>query len=111
MVFRSVKGHMRAWYFFFFQAEDGIRDSSVTGVQTCALPIWCGSRRSRPHGQPQQERPHPLGESGAFAFQPLEPEIEAPAAAGELPPEPRGVSDLGRCLADAEGELPAAHAR
>src|SRR5260370_30150274 len=25
--------------FFFFQAEDGIRDSSVTGVQTCALPI------------------------------------------------------------------------
>src|SRR5260370_34562637 len=26
-------------YFFFFQAEDGIRDSSVTGVQTCALPI------------------------------------------------------------------------
>src|SRR5260370_8978118 len=27
--------------FFFFQAEDGIRDSSVTGVQTCALPIYC----------------------------------------------------------------------
>src|SRR5207237_5414387 len=26
-------------YSFFFQAEDGIRDSSVTGVQTCALPI------------------------------------------------------------------------
>src|SRR5260370_25418597 len=26
-------------YCFFFQAEDGIRDSSVTGVQTCALPI------------------------------------------------------------------------
>src|SRR5215213_10364724 len=27
-------------FFFFFQAEDGIRDWSVTGVQTCALPIW-----------------------------------------------------------------------
>src|SRR2546422_7912031 len=26
-------------YFFFFQAEDGIRDVAVTGVQTCALPI------------------------------------------------------------------------
>ena len=26
-------------YFFFFQAEDGIRDYDVTGVQTCALPI------------------------------------------------------------------------
>src|SRR5207244_5661279 len=25
---------------FFFQAEDGIRDDLVTGVQTCALPIW-----------------------------------------------------------------------
>src|SRR5437868_15522954 len=28
---------------FFFQAEDGIRDRNVTGVQTCALPIWCRS--------------------------------------------------------------------
>src|SRR5207248_7401613 len=27
------------FYFFFFQAEDGIRDRTVTGVQTCALPI------------------------------------------------------------------------
>ena len=31
-------------FFFFFQAEDGIRDIGVTGVQTCALPIYyrCG---------------------------------------------------------------------
>src|SRR2546430_3696465 len=29
--------------FFFFQAEDGIRDLTVTGVQTCALPISCGT--------------------------------------------------------------------
>src|SRR2546422_10451518 len=28
------------YYFFFFQAEDGIRDVAVTGVQTCALPIF-----------------------------------------------------------------------
>src|SRR3712207_7903475 len=28
---------------FFFQAEDGIRDIGVTGVQTCALPIWAPS--------------------------------------------------------------------
>src|SRR5437879_11474955 len=27
-------------FVFFFQAEDGIRDTSVTGVQTCALPIF-----------------------------------------------------------------------
>src|ERR1041385_4224324 len=29
-------------FFFFFQAEDGIRDVAVTGVQTCALPIYPG---------------------------------------------------------------------
>src|SRR5258708_39640679 len=45
----------RICFFFFFQAEDGIRDDLVTGVQTCALPIfedasdrqwrvWLGSR-------------------------------------------------------------------
>src|SRR5215217_8194171 len=34
-----MNGHM---YFFFFQAEDGIRDIGVTGVQTCALPILLG---------------------------------------------------------------------
>src|SRR2546430_9398695 len=28
------------YFFFFFQAEDGIRDLTVTGVQTCALPIF-----------------------------------------------------------------------
>src|SRR3712207_7005650 len=31
--------------FFFFQAEDGIRDIGVTGVQTCALPICPPARR------------------------------------------------------------------
>src|SRR6266566_7721565 len=34
------------FFFFFFQAEDGIRDYKVTGVQTCALPIAeCLGRR------------------------------------------------------------------
>src|SRR5699024_12223001 len=33
--------------FFFFQAEDGIRDRNVTGVQTCALPI-CPADSGRP---------------------------------------------------------------
>src|SRR5256885_5630090 len=31
---------------FFFQAEDGIRDYKVTGVQTCALPIWLTAKVS-----------------------------------------------------------------
>src|SRR5256885_16361485 len=34
-------------YFFFFQAEDGIRDYKVTGVQTCALPISCAALPAR----------------------------------------------------------------
>src|SRR5258708_28772424 len=34
-------------FFFFFQAEDGIRDDLVTGVQTCALPIYPRLRRGR----------------------------------------------------------------
>src|SRR6266404_9113593 len=33
-------------FFFFFQAEDGIRDKLVTGVQTCALPISAATRNS-----------------------------------------------------------------
>ena len=33
-------------FFFFFQAEDGIRDDLVTGVQTCALPIYAAATRN-----------------------------------------------------------------
>src|SRR5207245_3914233 len=35
---------------FFLQAEDGIRDATVTGVQTCALPIYFSSRGVPPQG-------------------------------------------------------------
>src|SRR5688572_32667072 len=34
-------------FFFFFQAEDGIRDLTVTGVQTCALPICIAGEREQ----------------------------------------------------------------
>src|SRR5262249_56578952 len=38
---RSLVSNVQLWlWLFFFQAEDGIRDWSVTGVQTCALPIY-----------------------------------------------------------------------
>src|SRR6266536_6335720 len=37
--------------FFFLQAEDGIRDPLVTGVQTCALPIFLSALIWRPHRQ------------------------------------------------------------
>src|SRR5699024_2532823 len=38
-IFRYDTRDMSSMFFFFFQAEDGIRDRNVTGVQTCALPI------------------------------------------------------------------------
>src|SRR5690349_23652517 len=37
---------MSVCFFFFFQAEDGIRDLYVTGVQTCALPIYLRGERA-----------------------------------------------------------------
>src|SRR6266446_8845714 len=47
--------------FFFFQAEDGIRDYKVTGVQTCALPIFgarsaAGGRGAGGRGRPGRRR-------------------------------------------------------
>src|SRR2546427_13246600 len=39
-------------FFFFFQAEDGIRDLTVTGVQTCALPITVSEYSVLPMGIP-----------------------------------------------------------
>src|SRR5437773_7902230 len=43
------------FFFFFFQAEDGIRDRDVTGVQTCALPISRRARRRRLPGRRRRE--------------------------------------------------------
>src|SRR5260370_5127382 len=51
--------------FFFFQAEDGIRDSSVTGVQTCALPIL--SNREATDAMPAGSE-GPRGGGAAFGW-------------------------------------------
>src|SRR2546422_3697066 len=58
--------------FFFFQAEDGIRDVAVTGVQTCALPISQDARGASACGFPlrlQSDRclhDQKISEAGAF---------------------------------------------
>src|SRR5690606_39475168 len=46
------------FYFFFFQAEDGIRDFHVTGVQTCALPI--SGFRVRPFAKAKNRSPRAI---------------------------------------------------
>src|SRR5688572_31180219 len=43
-------------YTFFLQAEDGIRDLTVTGVQTCALPILWRGRTARAEDSPVRQR-------------------------------------------------------
>src|SRR5256885_12937478 len=61
-----------AWRWFFFQAEDGIRDYKVTGVQTCALPIfsamvitamtdWCAAKAGCFLNVAQSASPPPVG--------------------------------------------------
>src|SRR5437762_11403592 len=60
---------------FFFQAEDGIRDTSVTGVQTCALPI------SRPVHVHRLGPDRPVWLSGAAAA-PGEHRVLLPAGSG-----------------------------
>src|SRR5437762_3982816 len=49
--------------FFFFQAEDGIRDTSVTGVQTCALPISAPGRHPARHAGDRAAWPAPTEEA------------------------------------------------
>src|SRR2546430_13576612 len=67
--------------FFFFQAEDGIRDLTVTGVQTCALPI---SRPQRPSTALQ-----PAGPRSATAGAPRAPAAPRPSRPERSTPAPR----------------------
>src|SRR5262249_58566242 len=92
---------------FFFQAEDGIRDWSVTGVQTCALPIFLGPRRKGTARRPLERRAAPrqapldAGREGP-ARQPL-----AAGRPGRLPrvPRRRSQSEIGRPACRAYGEI------
>src|SRR2546429_438178 len=51
------------YVFFFFQAEDGIRDVAVTGVQTCALPIYQAPTTPWAYASYPAALPHVLGVS------------------------------------------------
>src|SRR2546430_13076763 len=52
--------------FFFFQAEDGIRDLTVTGVQTCALPIFDATRYPVPSATRSSTTGGPCSRKSAF---------------------------------------------
>src|SRR5689334_23753035 len=53
---------------FFFQAEDGIRDGTVTGVQTCALPIYRIAERAAAHPPRHAGTPSQRLREGLFAL-------------------------------------------
>src|SRR2546426_9798457 len=69
-------------FFFFFQAEDGIRDYKVTGVQTCALPIWA---RRIVSGQAMTQMTNNIGRLDARRALALFADWTDRIAAGELP--------------------------
>src|SRR2546427_6129767 len=81
------------FFFFFFQAEDGIRDLTVTGVQTCALPISYlfsddgGSTWSKP--MPLSDRPFHAGYGNDTGQPNIGDYIQAVAQNGAL-------SEIGR---------------
>src|SRR5256886_12567346 len=97
-------GTARYAFVFFFQAEDGIRDLTVTGVQTCALPISGGARRGPRRLRRQAAHPAPpprarlradvvpLRHPGRLRGVPrpaTPPPAHARAAATHAPPRPR----------------------
>src|SRR6266540_5195595 len=85
--------------FFFFQAEDGIRDRDVTGVQTCALPIcegrdravvgvgvvepadWCADRSASSHGVGFSQ---PVTSPGRGGAETVAVAVVVPCAGGDL---------------------------
>src|SRR2546425_12151518 len=76
---------------FFFQAEDGIRDKLVTGVQTCALPISRVAGGRCPPTPPPGRRGRPCGGS-------------APAPR-PWPRAARGSEEIGRAAGRGRGEI------
>src|SRR5256886_4739589 len=74
----------------FFQAEDGIRDLTVTGVQTCALPIsrsWASHRAGRPRACHSARKTGPAGghphRTGSTSWQDVEGLVQGGHAVGE----------------------------
>src|SRR2546430_17478045 len=86
----------------FLQAEDGIRDLTVTGVQTCALPIYGGPGADLPagHGPRTERRGRPRAVPSA-----LRRRARSAAAAGGGPGGRGGAGDRERVGEGKRGDL------
>src|SRR2546430_6353795 len=80
--------------FFFFQAEDGIRDLTVTGVQTCALPIYGNSAGTGgAHGcAGREQRKMSAGGAGGWS----EGYVWVDGGGGPVPMAGRSGEQIGR---------------
>src|SRR5688572_32497906 len=100
--------------FFFFQAEDGIRDLTVTGVQTCALPIFSPTTRCKTsisYGLPSDVRAFttPTRTLIAFGYSTLPLTTRARRAASSR--EPRKRSEERRVGKECRSRSSAYHAK
>src|SRR6266513_5008828 len=90
--------------FFFFQAEDGIRDRNVTGVQTCALPIL-GDRWRLAGLTINYRAPAEIMAVAADVLAAIDPALELPRSVRDTGVMPWRLqvssSELGASLADA----------
>src|SRR5207249_7450832 len=94
-------------FFFFFQAEDGIRDRNVTGVQTCALPIL--RTRARALVDPEQiDMETSLAQTrAALAAAPLHPMplfVLTHGRVDQPDTDPRINAEIGRASCRERGE-------
>src|SRR3989441_9041409 len=99
-------------FLFFFQAEDGIRDKLVTGVQTCALPISACAPAPRATGALRGPS-HGLGGRRASdgAYRPRPRRGDGRGRRGGGPPDLRPRVRSFRLLPDGEGRSRARRAR
>src|SRR5256886_3778103 len=88
---------------FFFQAEDGIRDLTVTGVQTCALPIYLRTPLQQAGDEGEQPAPRAVRVERGEPHLPVEPRLmrrheawPAGHVAGLPRSEERRVGEEGR---------------
>src|SRR3989441_2857932 len=87
-------------FFFFFQAEDGIRDKLVTGVQTCALPIYLSLDDQA--GDAGERSSLVFGGMDATSAQPTIQDLEARVA--DDPDDPEAHQALGEALIERSEE-------
>src|SRR5690606_40491201 len=98
--------------FFFFQAEDGIRDFHVTGVQTCALPI-CPSGTPGVHPPAYSLHWVPPAARCAVALRGARRPVTRASALPPIPVQPRcarapSAAEIGRASCRERGQVPGA---